>query len=228
LSPDRLRLGHPLHSDPIQLILASTSPRRRELLGLLRVPFQVEVPRFEEDHVQPGRPIPPSEQALRFAEGKAAATASAHPDALILACDTLIELDGKVLGKPTTLSEARAMLTALRGRQHRVHSAVALHRQRPSLREHGLESVRVDMRAFSDEVLERYLAGGEWEGKAGAYAIQGEGGSLIERIEGDYPAVVGLPLRLVASLLRPHVSLPGDVELLYRSPPHLNWRRLTQ
>jgi septum formation protein len=191
---------------------------------LLQVSFDVEAPPFQEDQREAGLPSRPSEQALRFADGKAAATASAHPDALVLACDTLIELDGMVLGKPTTLPEARAMLRALRGRQHQVHSAVALHRQRTGLRERALESVSVGMRAFTDEELERYLTDREWVGKAGAYAIQGQGGSLIDRIGGDYPAVVGLPLRLVARLLRPHVAVPVDVESLYRAPPHLNWR----
>jgi septum formation protein len=195
---------------------------------LLQVSFDVEAPPFQEDPDEPGMPTRPSELALRFAEGKAAATARTHPDALVLACDTLIELDGKVLGKPTTLAEARAMLTALRGRQHQVHSAVALHRQRTRLRERGLESVKVGMRAFTDEELEQYLTDGEWNGKAGAYAIQGKGNTLIEAVLGDYPAVVGLPLRLVAQLLRPFFQDHIDAETLYRYPPDPIWKRFSR
>jgi nucleoside triphosphate pyrophosphatase len=219
-----------LQGTPPQLILASTSPRRRELLALLQIPFEVEDPGFQEDpeHLDTWHsPNTPSERALRFADGKAGACAASRRDALILACDTLIELDGKVLGKPTSLGDARSMLRALRGREHRVHSAVALRRERIGLRERALESVRVRMRAASDEGLERYLAGGEWVGKAGAYAIQGEAGALIAAIDGDYTAVVGLPLRLVAKLLGPHIPLAIDVEALYRLPPHASWSRFS-
>jgi septum formation protein len=210
---------------PPQLILASTSSRRRTLLALLQVPFVVQDPGFEEEPA--GAAGPPGQQAVRFAEGKAAAVAAAHPDALVLACDTLIDLDGRALGKPASREDAAAMLRALRGRVHQVHSAVALHRERSGLRRHALESVRVRMRAVADNELERYLTSGEWAGKAGAYAIQGRGGSLIDAIEGDYPAVVGLPLRLVVKLLRPELSIPIDIDRLYRSPPDPTWARFS-
>jgi septum formation protein len=213
-----------------QLVLASTSPRRKELLALLGIPFEVVDPGFEEGSQHPDRLTGPStaaEQARRFAEGKAAACAAQHRDSLVLACDTLIDLDGTVLGKPTSREEARATLRALRGREHFVHSAVSLRHERTALHSSGIETVRVRMRAASDDEVERYIARGEWVGKAGSYAIQGEGGTLIEAVHGDYPAVVGLPLRLVAHLVSRHVSLPIDVEHLYRSAPYTNWMRFS-
>jgi septum formation protein len=197
---------------------------------LLQIPFQIHDPGIEE-HVEPGDAVnatTPPEQALIFAERKAAACAASHQDALVLGCDTLIELDGMILGKPTSRKHAATMLRALRGREHQVHSAVALHRESIRIRQHAVESVRVRMRLASDQELERYLVGGEWAGKAGGYAIQGEGGSLIAAIHGDYPAVVGLPLRLVAKLLVPHFSLPVDVDSLYRTTPYANWMRFAR
>jgi septum formation protein len=211
----------------LQLILASTSPRRRELLALLQIPFQTLDPGIEE-HLEAGDRVNaprPREQALAFAERKAAACAASHRDALVLACDTLIDLDGMVLGKPASRTHAATMLRALRGREHQVHSAVALHGENIGLRQHAVESVHVRMRVASDRELERYLLGGEWAGKAGGYAIQGEGGSLIAAIRGDYPAVVGFPLRVVARLLAPYFSLPVDIDSLYRTAPYANWMR---
>ena len=202
-----------------RLLLASTSPRRKELLSLLGIPFEVIDPSYLE-HATAEKPVV---QALHHADGKAAAVSTRHPDMLVLASDTLIELDGVGLGKPGSIKEARAMLQRLRGRDHVVHTAVALRRAYDGLSQNGIESVRVRMRFVGDADLEQYLRSGEWIDKAAGYAIQGSGSALIASIEGDYTAVVGLPLRLVAKLLMPHVTLPVDPEGLYRDRPYGNW-----
>lgn len=207
----------------MSLILASTSPRRKDLLALLQVPFQIAEPGFAE-HLSRDRP--PDEQALMFAEGKARSCAERFPGSLILGSDTLIALNGEVMGKPSSLADARVMLLRLRGRAHVIHTAVVLLRRSDTVRDAAVETVLVWMRQFDEAELEAYLHTGECLGKAGAYSIQGVGGRFIERIEGDYTAAVGLPLRLVAGLLQKRgVALPVDVEQLYRDKPYPNWWR---
>lgn len=203
------------------LVLASTSPRRKELLALLQVPFEVVDPKFDERiHAE----IPPESQAWTFALGKAQSCARQHAGSLILGSDTLIALGETILGKPTDRAQASAMLRRLRGRDHRIYTAVALYDPARNLQDVGVDIVQVWMKPFSDADLEAYLESGEWQGKAGAYSIQGRGGSFIERIEGDFTAAVGLPLRLTASLLKKHgLSVPVDVEQLYRAKPFPNW-----
>jgi septum formation protein len=207
----------------MRLILASTSPRRHELLGFLQIPFETVAPDFVEqitDHTGP------EQQARLFAEQKARACARRFPEALVLGSDTLISVGARILGKPADAAEARTMLRQLRGRLHEVHTAVALVRLADPVLDTAVETVRVWMREFSEAEAEAYLRSGESLGKAGAYSIQGEGGNLVARIEGDYPAVVGLPLRAVARMLRLRgVTLPLDVEELYQSKPYPNWAR---
>ncbi len=203
------------------LILASTSPRRKELLALLQLPFEVVEPGFQE---RIRADVPPEVQAWTFALGKAQSCARQDADSLVLGSDTLIAVGEILLGKPADRAEAAVMLRRLRGRDHRIYTAVAVCCGARKIQEVAVDTVRVWMMPFSDADLEAYLATGEWQGKAGAYSIQGRGGSLIERIEGDFTAAVGLPLRLVASLLQKHgVSLPVDVEQLYRTKPYPNW-----
>jgi len=209
----------------MRLILASTSPRRRDLLTLLQVPFEVAEPTFVEQLAREGGP---EQQAGFFAEQKARSCARRFPEALVLGSDTLISLDGKILGKPADAGHAAAMLKRLRGRAHTVHTAVALGRHDDPALDVAVETVRVWMRDFSEAEAEAYLRSAEGMEKAGAYAIQGKGGDLVSRIEGDYPAVVGLPLRLVARLLqRRGVTFPLDVEDLYRKKPFPNWARFS-
>lgn len=204
------------------LVLASTSPRRKDLLALLRIPFEIAEPTFIE---QLRRDLAPDEQARQFADGKAQSCATRFPDRLVLGSDTLIALDSDVLGKPADLAEARSMLRKLCGRMHLIHTAVALRRQADAVQEVAVETVLVWMKAFDETELEAYLHTGESLGKAGAYSIQGIGGRFIERIEGDYTAAVGLPLRLTADLLRRHgLAVPVDVDELYRAKPYPNWR----
>jgi len=209
----------------MRLVLASTSPRRHELLALLGVSFEVRPPAFEE---QPIARLSAHDQVARFALEKAQSVAVARPQDLVLGSDTVIESDGRMLGKPLGLQEARRILTHLAGRSHLVLTAVAL-----CCRERGIESVEVAtatvrMKAEVDRSLERYLATGESLGKAGGYSIQGLGGDLVERIDGDYTTVVGLPLKVLARLLRSvGCTVPQDVEELYRLKPYPNWSRFT-
>ncbi len=206
----------------MRLILASTSPRRRELLALLQIPFETVAPTFVEEP-QPG--LHPDQLVSLYAEGKARSCAERFPDALVLGSDTVIALDRELLGKPKDADDARAILSRLRGREHQVLTAVALVGARDRVREQGLERVRVWMRPYPGSEMERYIAGGECRDKAGAYAIQGTGGTLVERIEGDFTATVGLPLKRVAEMLRKAGCLiPVDVERLYRERPYPNWR----
>lgn len=207
----------------MQLVLASSSPRRKELLQLLGLSFEVCPSEF---HEQPTGGLSPLEQVTHFALEKARCVAQTRPQDVILGSDTVIELDGHLLGKPLDLSDARAMLTRLAGRSHHVHTAVAVcHRER------GIDTVavattRVVMRADVEGTYDRYLASKESLGKAGAYAIQGRGGELVERIDGDYTTVVGIPLKLVAHLLQSvGYPIPVNVEDLYHRKPYANWSR---
>lgn len=205
------------------LILASTSPRRHELLALLGIPFEARSPSFEERLV-PDRPA--IEQVQSFAQGKARSVARQEPEAIVLGSDTVIELDHAVLGKPADLAEARAMLRCLAGRDHQVRTAVALVCSACATDVVALSTAVVRMKPFDERVHEHYLATGESLGKAGAYSIQGEGGDLIDSIDGDFPTVVGLPLRLVARLLtQVGVSVPADLDELYATKPYANWAR---
>lgn len=207
----------------MQIILASTSARRRELLALLQLPFGTVDPLFEE-RLRPD--LDPAAQAAVFAERKAQSCAGRFPDSLVIGSDTLIALGSEAIGKPRDLDEARAVLRRLRGRLHVIYTAVTLIQRSRDLGDLIVEPVRVWMRLLSDEEIDGYLRTGEPMGKAGAYAIQGVGGGLIDRIEGDYTAAVGLPLRRLADLLgRRGVHLPVDVEELYRIRPYSNWNR---
>ncbi|MCP9439518.1 MAG: Maf family protein [Nitrospira sp.] len=204
--------------------MASTSPRRRELLALLGVPFEVCEPSFVE---QPMSGLAPREQVAYFALEKARSVAKARPGDMVLGGDTVIESEGCLLGKPRDREDARRMLMSLAGRSHQVHTAVALCHRARSIERVDVATATVHMKVDSGGGIERYLETGEFLGKAGSYSIQGRGADLIERIDGDYTTVVGLPLKVVASLLRA-AGCPvaqGDVEAVYRQKPYPNWSR---
>jgi septum formation protein len=207
----------------MSLILASTSPRRRELLALLGIPFDVKSPSYEERLVTDR---PAIQQVMSFALGKAQSVGSQEPEAIVLGSDTVIELDHDVLGKPADLAEARAMLRRLAGRDHHVCTAVALVCSSRAINVVALSTAVVRMKPFDERAHERYLATRESLGKAGAYSIQGEGGDLVDSIDGDFPTVVGLPLRLVAQLLaQAGMRVPVDLDELYVTKPYANWAR---
>ena len=167
---------------------------------------------------------PAIQQVMSFARGKAQSVARQEPEAMVLGSDTVIELNHHVLGKPADLAEARAMLRRLTGRVHDVHTAVALVCSARAIDIVALSTAVVRMKPFDELVHERYLATGESLGKAGAYSIQGKGGELIDSIDGDFPTVVGLPLRLVAQLLmQAGVRAPVDLDELYVVKPYANW-----
>jgi septum formation protein len=207
----------------MQLVLASTSPRRRELLALLGVSFEVCPSEF---HEHPTTGCSPIEQVKRFALEKARSMARVRPQDLVLGSDTVIDFDGRLLGKPVDLADARAMLARLAGRSHHVHTAVAVCSREQDIESMEVATTEVLMKADLEQAYERYLASAESLGKAGAYAIQGLGGDLVERIDGDYTTVVGLPLKLVADLLRSAgYPLVVNVEDLYQRKPYANWNR---
>jgi len=204
------------------LILASTSPRRHELLTLLGVAFTIVAPTCKEI---PSLTLSPSEQAKQFAIDKAQSVSDHHLNHIILGSDTVIEINGVLLGKPESLQDAEGMLRQLRGREHQVHTGVALLQQSTNLSINFVETAHVWIKDFNNLELEQYLNTQESLGKAGAYSIQGEGANLIEKIEGDYPTIVGLPLRRVAKLLEEQgVVPPNPVDEIYQLKPYANWK----
>jgi septum formation protein len=186
------------------LYLASTSPRRKDLLSRLKIPFLVVPPPFEETPTE----LPARDEALLFAERKARSVAEvimkSGGEGWVLGADTLIACEGEILGKPKDEKDACRILRRLSGRTHEVHTSVALLDVATSkVLRHGVETARVTFRPMTDEEIRSYVATGEPMGKAGAYAVQGKARSLfIENVEGDEEAVVGLPIALVAKWLK--------------------------
>jgi len=185
-------------SGAARLILASASPRRRELLASLGLTFEV-VPSDADETLEP---IALPEAVAALALRKARAVAAARRAGLIVAADTIVVIDGRALGKPADRAEARAMLQTLRGRTHEVMTGVVV-LYAASGRE-ATETVisRVTMAVYSDAAIDAYVAGGEPLDKAGAYAIQGAGGALVAGLKGSRSNVVGLPLETTVALLR--------------------------
>jgi nucleoside triphosphate pyrophosphatase len=199
----------------IKLILASTSPRRREILELLKIPFEVRPPKFVE--TSDGK-LSPEEEALLFAREKALSLKKEFPNSLIIGCDTIVEIDGKKLGKPRDEKEARAMLQTLSGRIHRVLTGLVVVDSQSGEFQETLNVAQVAMRSLSKQEIAEYIASGEPMDKAGAYAVQGIGRKLIDHFEGDYFTVVGLPLRTVAQILSKFgVPISVDVKKIYSS-----------
>lgn len=176
-----------------KIILASTSPRRRELLETLKIPFEVIAPRFEETPTD----LAAADEALHFAEQKAKSVAALCPDALVIASDTLIDCEGVKMGKPRDQKEASQMLVQLSGKTHNLYTAVVLLDTKTDVFKKHVEKVLVTFKPLTRKVIENYVATGEPLGKAGAYAIQEKGQTLVEKIEGDIQAVIGLPLGVV-------------------------------
>lgn len=178
-----------------RLILASASPRRSELLSRAGLAFEVIAADVDESPLDGETP---EAYVVRVAHAKADQVARAHPEALVLAADTTVVLEGRILGKPASVDEALATLEALGGRTHRVLSAVALSGR---ARAAHVETTHVTMRRAPRAELAWYVATGEPMDKAGAYAIQGIGAQLVSRIEGSHSNVIGLPLAETLALL---------------------------
>lgn len=195
-----LQVGRP------RLVLASASPRRRMLLERLGIPFEVVPANVPEDDVSPADS--PDRRVERLALMKAEAVHQAHPDALVVGADTLVDVEGRVLGKPRDEREATEMLRLLSGRDHWVHTGLALvapggHRRAVH------ESTRVYFRTLDDREIAAYVATGSPMDKAGAYGIQEQAATFVSRVEGCFFSVMGLPLaRLVEELRRFGVVWP--------------------
>ena len=179
-----------------RIVLASQSPRRRELLTLVGLAHEV-IPADIDESALPEEA--PAAHAERLAREKALALSVEHPNALTVAADTIVVIDGLILGKPRNADEARRMLRRLQGRTHTVLTAVAV--SRGGRLESAVESVAVTFAALDDQRIADYVDTGEPMDKAGAYGIQGYGAALVERIEGDFFSVMGLPIRLVLRLM---------------------------
>lgn len=209
-------------SDSRRIVLASTSPRRKEILSLLGLPFRVMAPKFEEILDEKRSMV---EEVTAFAEGKARSVIETFPDSILIGSDTLIECEGEKIGKPRDPEDAKRILRRLSGRPHRIWTAVFLIDPLQPPTQMDVETVEVVMRAMAEVEIERYVATGEPLDKAGAYSLQGDGRRFIERLEGDYLAAVGLPLKpIVAFLRKHHVPVPLDLERLYRERRFLNWK----
>jgi len=193
----------------VRLVLASASPRRRELLKSIAPQFEVVPSEIEETLEDGPAPVAVARLALR----KARAVAARVREAVVLAADTVVILDGAALGKPADAREARAMLRRLRGREHEVITGVAVLDSRTGREASTSVVSRVRMAAYSDATLEAYVATGAPLDKAGAYAIQDLGGALVERLAGSYTNVVGLPVEETRWLLAEFgvpVSAPAE------------------
>ena len=176
------------------ILLASTSPQRRAILEQLGIPFEVVAPRYEEHDPPDADPV---SLVRDHARGKARSVAAAGR--VVLGVDTTVVLEGRVYGKAADEREAEAMLATLAGRTHEVVSGLCLVWDDGEVVEH--EVTRVAFRSLAPRAVRAYLDTGEWRERAGAYAIQGRGAALVERVEGDYLNVVGLPAALLVRLL---------------------------
>ena len=206
----------------MRLILASTSPRRREILSLLHLPFEVIAPEFNE---LPSSDRPIAEEVLDFAVGKARSVASDYPESMVVGSDTMILINATKIGKPDGIADAKEMLRLLSGKTHRIFTSVAILDDLGGLGLRMVEEVSVKMHDYSMKEIEHYLSCDESLDKAGAYSIQGQGRNLIKSIRGDYLAAVGLPLKPIADYLKSRgISVPSDVDKLYSDKSFLNWK----
>lgn len=186
----------------LPLILASGSPRRRELLDLMGLTYTVETPDVDESFS--GRP---SETVMEISRRKAAAVAARHSDSIIIAADTLVFADG-ALGKPHTPERAKQMLRSLAGNWHHVYTGITVINTRSGRILRNVDKTRVHLVPMTEQEIDAYVATGEPLDKAGAYGIQGMGGMFVDRIDGSYSNVVGLPM----SMLRIMLAQVGGVD----------------
>lgn len=208
-----------------KIILASTSPRRAEILKLLQIPFEVIPPRYEEESLSE---LSPYEEALRFSLEKAKSIASQYPDSIVIGSDTLIECEGEKIGKPKDEKHAIDILKKLRDKNHDILTGACIFNTQNKIAESTVEIIQVKMRDYCDDEIETYVASAESLDKAGAYALQGRGRFLISKLEGDYLSAVGLPLRFVAECLeKSGIQIPVSVDEIYQKKDFLNWKSYT-
>jgi len=182
----------------MNIVLASQSPRRRELLGQMGFTDFIVRPARGEEVVDPD--LSPDKLVEELSRQKCAeVAANSEPDALVIAADTVVAIDGTVLGKPRSVQDAFAMLSRLSGRHHTVYTGVTVRRGEQIRTAH--EATRVHFRTLTNEEIEAYISTGEPMDKAGSYGIQGYGSMLVEGISGDYFNVVGLPVCLLGRML---------------------------
>lgn len=186
----------PVDLSTLRVILASQSPRRRDLLDLIGIAHEVRPTNVDEGYAAGEQP---EAHAERLACAKAEAAAAGSRESLVIAADTIVVIDGKVLGKPRDTEDATRMLRMLSGRRHVVMTAVAVTFQGRTVS--NIERVSVNFRELGEDEIARYIATGEPMDKAGAYGIQGYGATIVRRIEGDYFAVMGLSLVRLVELL---------------------------
>jgi len=192
---------------PVQIVLASSSPRRIDLFRTLGLPFRVESPDVDET---PEAGEAPERLVRRLACAKAERIAAAHPEAIVVAADTVIVLDGEPLGKPSDADEALVILRKLRGREHEVLTGVCILGVREGIRRVDLARSVVRMADLQEADLRAYARSGEPIGKAGAYAIQGGAARFLELVRGSRTNVIGLPLELVGRLLSGRPPRPAE------------------
>jgi septum formation protein len=183
------------------LLLASTSPQRKAILEQLHVPFDVVAPNYDEATPEAADPV---RVVREHARGKARSVADIAEDRPVVGVDTAVVLNGRIFGKPANAADAEKMLEELGGKTHVVVSGLCL--LTPGWEEVEHESTQVSFRELAPRELGTYVATGEWEGRAGGYAIQGRGAALVGSIEGDYLNVVGLPVALLVRLLAKRFS----------------------
>jgi septum formation protein len=183
------------------LLLASTSPQRKAILEQLHIPFDVVAPKYVEETPHDADPL---RVVREHARGKARSVADIAEDRPVVGVDTAVVLDGRIFGKPGNATEAEQMLEELSGKTHVVVSGLCL--LTPGWEDVEHETTNVTFRELTPRELGIYVASGEWEGRAGGYAIQGRGAALVQAVEGDYLNVVGLPVTLLVRLLAERFS----------------------
>lgn len=191
----------------MDIILASASPNRKELLERIGLPFSVVISHVVENV---SSSLPTGEYVMELARQKAESVAADYPDACVIGADTVVDLDGTILGKPHTPENAKAYLSAMQGREHLVYTGVAVTVHGKTIVD--VEKTSVTFAPMSGEEIEWYVATGDPLEKAGAYGIQGPAGLFVSAIRGDYFNVVGLPIHLLYRMLQKSDVLgPGTV-----------------
>ncbi|MFA6534397.1 MAG: Maf family protein [Patescibacteria group bacterium] len=184
---------------PKKIILASASPRRRDILKQIGLNFTIEESNYHEDLKLR---LPPQKLVKRLAEGKALAVANKHRNAIIIAADTIVVFRNKVLGKPKSTSEARQVLRQLSGKSNYLYTALVVIDTASGKKFTVIDGVKIDFRRITEAEIKVYVASGEPLDKAGSYAIQGLGGLFITKITGNYYSMLGMPIVKLTAILR--------------------------